>query len=819
VVPTPKYVEGIDMDRGNQGYLVWSHQAITPANFHLQIRIQGSSDWYTFTNIPGESYSAGGGSYGYSVRGLSAHTIYEWRIKAFCTHADYESDWSEICQFNSSDPAGYSLCDQPCMAPEFLVADIQESQTQDPFTSRFSWQWFGNNFLPYSFLLEIREAGTPDWENNVVSDPTDPEVTIVDPEMGLYETSTTVLRPTTMYEWRVSVKCNSEEDEWVASEVGQFTTLGGTCFDGVQNQGEEGIDCGGPFCDPCTTCFDGIQNGGEDWVDGGGPCEQQTPPTPSLKSVEAIGSGYAYLVWLHVPMPGRIWNRMYYTIRIRATGTEHWTEFQAISNNPEIPIPSTLIDGDTYGFWVRGLPRNTNLEWQVRASYFDGWLSDWSEICQFNSSDPAGMSSCDNCFDGIQNGNETGVDCGGSCTPCASCEDGVQNGDETGVDCGGSCTPCASCEDGVQNGDETSVDCGGTLCEPCPTCYDGIQNQGEYWVDGGGPCSSVPPTPTLKYVEGIVSGQAYLVWTHLPMDEPYWNGFYYTIRIRVTGTEHWTEFQAISYDPEYYIPSSFIEGNTYGFRVRGLPRNTNLEWQVRARFSDLEPSEWSEICEFNSSDPAGYSNCSLPCNAPNNLYANFSPTGETFTTGLGWANLDNDPFSYLVEIREAGTTDWDNNIVSQLITNPTFWPSPGFYYTEVTLQIQKIYEWRVSVKCSEGGEWIPSEVADLSTNPYSIKKPGSGIVNNNKPLSIANLAELEVFPNPASNLLNVNIPLLGSSDGLLSLLDYTGRTVIAQPINANEMSVEWDVSSLPKGLYMVQLRNQGNIKVKRIIIQ
>ncbi|MDP4711387.1 MAG: T9SS type A sorting domain-containing protein, partial [Saprospiraceae bacterium] len=336
----------------------------------------------------------------------------------------------------------------------------------------------------------------------------------------------------------------------------------------------------------------------------------------------------------------------------------------------------------------------------------------------------------------------------------------------------------------------------------------------------GGPCSSVPPTPALKYVQGIVSGQAYLVWTHLPMDEPYWNGFYYTIRIRATGTEHWTEFQAISYDPEYYdFPSTFIEGDTYGFRVRGLPRNTDLEWQVRARFSDLEPSEWSEICQFNSSDPAGYSNCSLPCNAPNALYANFSPTGETFTTGLGWANLDNDPFSYLVEIREAGTTDWDNNIVSQLITNPTFWPSPGFYYAEVELQIQKIYEWRVSIKCSEEGEWIPSEVADLSTNPYSIKKPGSGIVNNNKPLGIANLAELEVFPNPASNLLNVNIPLLGSSDGLLSLLDYTGRTVIAQPINAKEMSVEWDVSSLPKGLYMVQLRNQGNIKVKRIIIQ
>lgn len=79
------------------------------------------------------------------------------------------------------------------------------------------------------------------------------------------------------------------------------------------------------------------------------------------------------------------------------------------------------------------------------------------------------------CNDGIQNGNETGVDCGGSCPPCEvepTCNDGIQNGDETGVDCGGSCPPCEAeptCNDGIQNGDEEGVDCGGTFCEPCDT--------------------------------------------------------------------------------------------------------------------------------------------------------------------------------------------------------------------------------------------------------------------------------------------------------------------------------------------------------------
>ena len=45
-------------------------------------------------------------------------------------------------------------------------------------------------------------------------------------------------------------------------------------------------------------------------------------------------------------------------------------------------------------------------------------------------------------IDGIQNGTETGIDCGGNCPACPTCTDGIQNGTETGVDCGGSCAAC-----------------------------------------------------------------------------------------------------------------------------------------------------------------------------------------------------------------------------------------------------------------------------------------------------------------------------------------------------------------------------------------
>jgi hypothetical protein len=44
---------------------------------------------------------------------------------------------------------------------------------------------------------------------------------------------------------------------------------GGTCNDGIKNQNESDIDCGG-ICQPCPTCSDGIKNQDEVAIDCGG---------------------------------------------------------------------------------------------------------------------------------------------------------------------------------------------------------------------------------------------------------------------------------------------------------------------------------------------------------------------------------------------------------------------------------------------------------------------------------------------------------------------------------------------------------------------
>ena len=76
----------------------------------------------------------------------------------------------------------------------------------------------------------------------------------------------------------------------------------------------------------------------------------------------------------------------------------------------------------------------------------------------------------DCCRNGVQDGDEDNLDCGGSTCPMCGvgdCNNGVRDGDELGVDCGGPTCAANCCANGVQDADETDVDCGGNDCEAC----------------------------------------------------------------------------------------------------------------------------------------------------------------------------------------------------------------------------------------------------------------------------------------------------------------------------------------------------------------
>ena len=72
------------------------------------------------------------------------------------------------------------------------------------------------------------------------------------------------------------------------------------------------------------------------------------------------------------------------------------------------------------------------------------------------------------CFDRVRNGDETDVDCGGSCAiACAGGRACIATEDCQSRACdAGTCAP-VSCTDGVKNGLEASLDCGGACAMKC----------------------------------------------------------------------------------------------------------------------------------------------------------------------------------------------------------------------------------------------------------------------------------------------------------------------------------------------------------------
>ena len=271
-----------------------------------------------------------------------------------------------------------------------------------------------------------------------------------------------------------------------------------TCSDGIKNGNETGIDCGGS-CPACPTCFDGIMNGNETAIDCGGNCTSCPTCSDGIKNgnetaIDCGGSCQPCLSCINM------------TLEIRTDQFPTETSWN-LKNGVGTTVASggNYVSAHTLFTYTYCLPPGC-YTFKISDSYGDGILSPgYFKISEgtkvfFNNNAFAsfanlnfclGTTPAPTCTDGIKNGNEIGVDCGGSCPACPTCTDGIKNGNETGVDCGGSCPACPTCTDGIKNGNETGVDCGGS-CPACPTCTDGIKNGNETGIDCGGSCLACP---------------------------------------------------------------------------------------------------------------------------------------------------------------------------------------------------------------------------------------------------------------------------------------------------------------------------------------
>ena len=103
---------------------------------------------------------------------------------------------------------------------------------------------------------------------------------------------------------------------------------------------------------------------------------------------------------------------------------------------------------------------------------------------------------------------------------------------------------------------------------------------------------------------------------------------------------------------------------------------------------------------------------------------------------------------------------------------------------------------------------------DYVCDPHAGNMNGTVTVTSTAGISENNLLSFEMYPNPVSDLLSIQLPT-GTEKAEVSVFDYTGRLVSSKTISSNDTAI--DVQKISKGIYMIRVAANNKIVAQRFI--
>ncbi len=394
-----------------------------------------------------------------------------------------------------------------------------------------------------------------------------------------------------------------------------------------------------------------------------------------------------------------------------------------------------------------------------------------------NATNVCGPTAAPTCEDGIQNGDEAGVDCGGSSCPACpepTCEDGVQNGNETGIDCGGPCPACVdppTCEDGIQNGDETGIDCGGPDCRTCPTDC----NQNVIYVlilpDNYG--SEITWKVTDASGNEVASG-----------------GPYQDFNTEVVGAE--LCLPTGCYD--FTIYDAFSDGICcdYGvgqYAIVDVNENILIEGGRYGASETKTFAAGSEDCGENPPPPA---TCTPPIATTLEYFNNLT------RVRVNW-NPVPDADYYHVLYRKAGSSNWFR--VGTRRTRKTL----------RNLSTGTDYEMRLRARCPDG--WTEYGVT------YGFTTLSGRLQTEQELIEYEAITFDRMYPNPATDELNLSYSLDLEGEVNIAVYNMLGQRVITQSLRQEEgrQKVQLNIADLQAGTFILQIQAEDQQIVKKFV--
>ena len=276
--------------------------------------------------------------------------------------------------------------------------------------------------------------------------------------------------------------------------------------------------------------------------------------------------------------------------------------------------------------------------------------------------------------------------------------------------------------------------------------------------------------PTGMNSTNVLLDRATMNWTATA------NAHHYDVRLRPVGGSWITILYVFSTSQTKYSLSS---GTTYEWQVRGVCTSDT---------SDV--SAWSATQSFTTLSP-----CSKPQNT--------TVTAITTTEGmLGW-DVVGPATSYDVRFKLQGSS-WGS-------WQYTYGVTPNQLLMD-SLSSGTYYHWQVRAVCGSS-----ANMSGFTSYNTFATLAGSRITAGDADL----MTNLNVYPNPTQGVFNISFVSEKVDNFEIMIVDAFGKLVSHEDKQdfIGEYTKQVDLSTYPRGIYMVQIKTQDSFVSKRIVLQ
>jgi hypothetical protein len=202
-----------------------------------------------------------------------------------------------------------------------------------------------------------------------------------------------------------------------------------------------------------------------------------------------------------------------------------------------------------------------------------------------------------------------------------------------------------------------------------------------------------------------------------------------------------------------------------------------------------------------------------------------SPTGDTVVCAGTDAGI-NHPIAYYKEI--SGTNLWTP------FTTTGFPFSPGKEASAITIGIDTVYcavDHELYLMKYGATSWLwgstypNGTVINVLYWDELLVGTGTGLYSQygDNTISIEETVSVEqdflVYPNPGNGIINVEMKETIQVEGIIIFYDVLGRIVEQVKLNNNTKKIQLDITDKPKGIYILEIRQNNKSKLQELIIK